>query len=129
MASTTPQLVRAGLEVAHDPLRLPLEWLAALVEPLPRAPLRLGGELLGAPRHVAALFPEELPGLRPGLRRQQEGRRGAERRAQKEPAEIARGVASLVTHGCLLRFSGGAGRRPPRPSSLPPPARRAARPA
>src|SRR5204863_4981842 len=106
--------VLAGLEGVQEALGLLLEELSALVEPLAGAPLRLGRELLRLLRHVAAPLGEELARLLAGLGRQQKGRRGAERRAEEEPAQVSRRVASVVTHGHLLDSFAGAGRPPPR---------------
>src|SRR6058998_4330244 len=97
-----PHGVAAGLERAHEALRLLFEDLAALVQPLTGAALRLVGELLRPARHVTAPVGQELAGLRPGLRRQQDGSGGAQHRAEQEPAHVAARIASLVTHGDLL---------------------------
>src|SRR5256886_8572204 len=106
--------VLAGLEGVQEALGLLLEELPALVEPLAGAPLRLGRELSGLLRHLAALLGEELARLLAGPGRQQEGRRGAEHRAEEEPAQVSRRVALVVTHGRLLVPSGSVGRTPPR---------------
>src|SRR3989442_4900434 len=106
--------VLAGLEGVQEALGLLLEELPALVEPLPRAPLRLGRELSGLLRHLAALLGEEVARLLAGPGRHQEGRRSAKRRAEEEPAHVSRRVASIVTHGRLLVPSAGGGRTPPR---------------
>src|SRR5512132_506246 len=102
LADLLPHRVLARLERGHEALRLLLEQLAALVEPLAGAALRLGGELLRTPRHVPAALGQHLARLPSRLRRQEERGGGADHAAQKEPAEVARGVASLVTHRDLL---------------------------
>src|SRR5215468_9088809 len=59
--------VLARLERAHEPLRLFLEHLAALVEPVARAALRLGGHLLRPAREPPAVLQELVPQLIPYL--------------------------------------------------------------
>src|SRR5206468_2726524 len=55
-----PHGVAAGLERAHEALRLLLEDLPALVEPLAGAALRLVGKLLSAAGDPAAVLGQEL---------------------------------------------------------------------
>src|SRR6476660_2410970 len=55
--------VAAGLEGRHQPLRLLLEQLAALVHPLAGAALGAGGELLGAPGELVAPLGQQLARL------------------------------------------------------------------
>src|SRR5437667_235735 len=114
LANSPVPRVRPGLGGVQEARRRPLEELAALVEPLAGAPLRVDRELLRLLGDLAALLGEELARLLAGLGRHQEGRRGAERRAEEEPAQVSRRVAALVTHGGLLAPSGGAERTPPR---------------
>src|SRR5512144_2781420 len=72
LADFLPHRVLARLERGHETLRLLLEQLAALVQPLAGAALRLGGELLRPPRHVAAALDQHLARLPPRLRRQEQ---------------------------------------------------------
>src|SRR5687768_5581703 len=70
--------VLAGLECPHEALRLLLEQLAALVEPLAGAALRLVRELLRLARHFASPLRDDLARLAAGLRREQEGGGGTD---------------------------------------------------
>src|SRR6267142_10109 len=97
-----PHGVAAGLERAHEALRLLLEDLAALVEPFAGAALRLVGELLRAARHIAAVLGQEPARLRTGFRRHQQRDSGADHRAEQEPAHVPPCVASIIAHGDLL---------------------------
>src|SRR5689334_1586293 len=91
--------VAPGLERAHQALGLLLEDLAALVEPLAGAPLRLVRELLSATPELSAVLGQELARLRAGLRRHQQRDPGADNRAEQEPAHVA---ALIIAHGDLL---------------------------
>src|SRR5207245_9294137 len=75
LAGPSPDLlahgVAAGLECAHEALRLLLEDLAALVDPLAGAALRLVGKLLSPARDVAAALGKELARLGARLGRHQ----------------------------------------------------------
>src|SRR5688500_2480217 len=94
--------VLARLERAHEPLRLFLEQLTALVEPFAGAPLRLVGQLLRLAGDLAAALREELARLAARLGRQQKSGGGADDAAQEEPAEISGRIVSIVSHVCLL---------------------------
>src|SRR6266849_10749120 len=93
----------ARLEGGGQPLRLLLEVLAALVEEVLGAILRLPRHVLGALEEVAAVLGQQLARLAPRLGREQDGRRRARDGAEEEPPEITRRVASaLIRHGLLL---------------------------
>src|SRR6185436_16327259 len=94
--------VAARLERAHEALRLLLEDLPTLVEPLAGAALRLVGELLSAAPQVAAVLGQESARLRAGFRRHQQRDPGADHRAEQEPAHVATCVASIIAHVDLL---------------------------
>jgi zinc/manganese transport system permease protein len=118
--------VLAGLERRHEPLRLLLEQLAALVEPLAGATLRVVRDRLRALGHLVAALQQDVARLAAGPRRYQEGGGGAEDTAEEEPAQVSGGVVSLTGHDGLLAPSRASARTRRIPASARPPCRRAA---
>src|SRR3989449_3499405 len=88
--------VLARLEGGHEPLRLLLEHLAALVEPVARAALRVVRHFLGALRKLAAALQQLVADLAAGLGSQQQRRGGADDPTQEEPAQISRRVVPVI---------------------------------
>src|SRR5438128_6052561 len=102
LANLLPHGVAPGFEGASQPLRLLLEEVAALVEPLARAVLRLAGEFLRSARPLAAALRENLARFPPGARRPEDRGHRPHGRAEEEPAEVTRRVALVASHGTLL---------------------------
>src|SRR5215470_7588463 len=105
LADFVAHRVLAGLEGAHEPLGLLLEDLAALVEPVARAVLRLRGHDLRPARELVAMLQELVAHLAPGLGREQKRRGGADEAAKEEPAEISCRVVAIIRHVGLLGSS------------------------
>src|SRR5207244_8843432 len=106
----------ARLDRAHEPLRLLLEELAALVEPVAGTPLRLCRELLRLAGELAALLGEQVARLAPRLRGHEERPGRAEGGAEEEPAEVRRGIGTIVSHRCFLPAFGSCGETRSAPS-------------
>src|SRR6185369_670858 len=98
LAHLLAQGVLAGLEGRHEALRLLLEQLPALVQPLTGAPLGLGGHLLRAPGELAAVLDQQLTRLLPRARRQQQRGRRPDHTAQEEPAQVPCRIVLLSGH-------------------------------
>src|SRR5213593_1771874 len=99
LAHLVAHRVLARLERAHEPLRLLLEHLAALVEPVARSALR---QLLRAARELAAALDELVADLASGLGGEHQRGGHADDAAEEEPAQIPRRVIPVICHGDLL---------------------------
>src|SRR5438874_5790571 len=108
--------VLAGLERRHEALRLLLEHLTALVEPVAGAALRVVGHLLGPPRELAAALEQLVADLAPGLWREHQRGGGTEDPAEEEPAQVTRRIVSVICHGDLLDSSRSGTRKRRAPS-------------
>src|SRR5947208_2458944 len=99
------------LEGREEPVPLLLDVLAALVEEIARATLRLLRHLLRLLEPLLAVLAQELARLRAALGSEQERRGRSRHRSEKEPAQIARRVPATFVHHDLC---------PPRPLSREP---------